>query len=67
MSLQDLRHFFNPEAPRINGIPTIVDGIVVNNTVEDSSPFKSDGLRGLDSALSESKDLGKWHVVFLPF
>jgi len=57
MSLQDLRHFFNPEAPRINGIPTIVDGIVVNNTVEDSSPFKSDGLRGLASALSESKDL----------
>jgi hypothetical protein len=57
MSLQDLRHFFDPEAPKINGIPTIVDGIVVNNTVEDSSPFKSVGLRGLDSALSESKDL----------
>ena len=59
MSLQDLRNFFDPEAPEINGIPTIVEGIVVNNTMEDSSPFNSDGLRGLASALSESKDLGK--------
>ena len=58
MSLQDLRNFIDPEAPKINGIPTIVDGVVVNNTVEDSSPFNSDGLRGLASALSESKDLG---------
>ena len=65
MSLQDLRNFFDPEAPEINGIPTIVEGIVVNNTMEDSSPFNSDGLRGLASALSESKDLGKWYYFVL--
>jgi len=66
MSLQDLRNFFDPEAPEINGIPTIVEGIVVNNTMEDSSPFNSDGLRGLASALSESKDLENSDVLLAP-
>lgn len=62
LSLQDLRQFIDPDAPKANGIPTInVDQtsvfVILNNTRDDPSPFTASGLRALDSVLSNVKNL----------
>jgi len=62
LSLQDLRQFIDPNAPKVNGIPTInVDQtsvfVILNNTRDDPSPFTASGLRALDSVLSNVKNL----------
>ena len=67
MTLQDLRNFFDPKAPMINGIPTISNGILLNNTIDAPSPFKSDGLRALDSVLSNVKNLKSQYTYFTKY
>lgn len=62
LSLQDLRQFIDPDAPKANGIPTInvdqtSDIVILNNTRDDPSPFAASGLRALDSVLSNVKNL----------
>jgi len=62
LSLQDLRQFIDPDAPKTNGIPTInfdqtSDNVILNNTRDDPNLFAASGLRAFDSVLSHVKNL----------
>ena len=57
-----MRQFIDPDAPKVNGIPTInfdqtSDNVILNNTRDDPNPFAASGLRAFDSVLSHVKNL----------
>jgi len=62
LTLQDLRYFFDPNADRDNGIPTInvnleSDDLVLPNAIDMPSTFMSPNMRGIDSILSHATNL----------
>merc|ERR1719158_153152 len=62
LTLQDLRDFFDPNADRDNGIPTInvnlqSDDLILPNAADMPSTFMSPNMRGIDSILSHATNL----------